>query len=62
MKVWVSTLRRGIQWHVIGKDGKTVCGRFIGPHGAAGRGHVIGRIEAVDLYAAHQCTRCAGAK
>lgn len=62
MKVWLSTLRRGIAWHTIQQDGrKTVCGRYIGPStDNPAHGHVLPIVRAVDDYAAAQCSICAG--
>lgn len=64
MRVWVSSLRKGISWHVIANDGKrTKCGRYFGQLNIIGepaRGHIIGRVKAVDELASHQCQHCSG--
>ena len=59
MSVWMSTLRKGLVWHLI--DGRTtVCGRFIGDPDSPKFGVVLTQAEAEEVTAAGKCRTCAG--
>lgn len=65
--VWMSTLRRGLHYHLLWGQMGTCCGRYVGKIGdplpnpayrAAARGNVLELGEAVGRYEATPCPRC----
>jgi hypothetical protein len=59
--VWLSSLRKGIAWHVVA-GWRTRCGRHIGDlvDGKPLRGHLLTYTEALQRYEVIDCRRCSG--
>lgn len=63
MIVWMSTLRKGVSYHLLDSGKRTKCGKYVGWTEDADppkKGHVLPIVRAVDDFAAHVCGTCAG--